>query len=84
MKRKTTLYLEEEDVLELKKIALEEPHQNMTSLISKAIHKFIDARKETKFSFNGLLKCKNSVKKNYFGDSVNLQRNLRNEWKDKV
>lgn len=80
MKRKTTLYMEEEDIRELKKLALEEPNQNMTSLITQAVRHFINDKKEKQNSFAGLKKCKNSVKKNYFGEGVKLQRKLRKEW----
>ena len=82
MKRKTTLYLEEEDIIELKRISLTEPNQNMTSLIKKAIRQFIENRKAESPTFHELKRCKNSVKKNYFGDSVDIQRKLRDEWKD--
>ena len=81
MKRKTTLYLEEEDIQELKRISLEEPGQNMTSLIQTVIRQFINSRKE-KPKFEEWQRCKNSVKENYFGDPVDFQRNLRKEWED--
>jgi len=42
MKRKTTLYLEEEDIRELKKIALENPAENLASLITKSVRNFIN------------------------------------------
>ncbi len=82
MKRKTSLYLEKEDLQELKRISLKEPDQKMTSLIQRAIRQFIDNRKERTKSFEALRKCKSSVKENYFGDGVSLQRKLREEWED--
>ena len=82
MKRKTTLYLEDQDIRELKKIALEGTNQNMTSLITEAVHQFLDTWRQKPRSFDALFKCKGSVKKNYFGDAVNLQRSLRKKWEE--
>ncbi len=80
MKRKTTLYLEEEDIRELKKIALENQAENMTSLITKSVRNFINEKNIKKRNFTLFNKCKNSVKRNYFGNAVNLQKKLRSEW----
>ena len=51
MKRKTTLYLEEEDIRELKKIALENPAENLTSLITKSVQNFINEKSVKKRNF---------------------------------
>ncbi|MFH0925048.1 MAG: hypothetical protein V1872_05360 [bacterium] len=80
MKRKTTLYLEEDDIGELKKTALKTPNQNMTSLVEKAIRQFIENLAERSNSFENLQKCKGTVKENYFGNAVDLQRYLREKW----
>lgn len=56
MKRKTTLYLEEEDIKELKKIALENPAENMTSLITKSVRNFINEKSIKKRNFTLLNK----------------------------
>ncbi len=82
MRRKTTLYLEEDDIRELKRIALEEPNQNMTTLIKQAIRQFINIHRNKKRSFEELMKYKGSAKENYFGDGVDFQRSVREEWKD--
>lgn len=80
MKQKTTLYLEEEDIKELKRIALENKGQTMTSLIQSAIRQYISKQYNTPKKFRGLRKIKGSLKENYFGDAVELQRQLRKEW----
>ena len=53
----------------------------MTSLVTKAIRNFINVKKKNnKKQYVILKRCKNTVKKNYFGEGVKLQRKLRDEW----
>ncbi len=79
---KTTLYLPEEDIFELKAYAIRSSQRSLTYHIQIAIKKYLQEVKRGKSQkkFQTLLRYKGAFKKNTFGDSVKYQRKLRQEW----
>jgi hypothetical protein len=77
---KTTLYLENDNLRSLKKMALQFPKTNLTYHINMAIQRYISEMEEKVYARSRWAKIGKSVKRNYFGDAVTLQRNLRKEW----
>ncbi len=77
---KTTLYIPEQDLLTLKALALKSPRKQLTYHIQQAIKRYLaDAEKGAGSTHRRFLQCRGIAKK-CFGDAVDYQRKLRQEW----
>lgn len=79
--QKTTIYLEEPMLRELKMLAAKTPKANMVSLIRRALREFL-AKSGVRNRHAYLKKIlKQKPRKTSFGDPVAYQRALRKEWR---
>ncbi|MBI4125138.1 MAG: hypothetical protein HY466_04330 [Deltaproteobacteria bacterium] len=78
---KTTIYLDERMLRELKMLTAKTPKANMVSLIRQALREFL--AKSGEQNRHAYLKrmLKQKPRKTSFGDPVSYQRALRKEWK---
>lgn len=78
---KTTLYLPDHLMLELKRLVAESKRETLTSCITQAVQEFLFKRKKKPVKKSSvLLKYAGSSKMSQFGDAVEYQRKLRSEW----
>lgn len=78
---KTTLYLPEIDVRELKSLSLGTVKKGLTYHIQQAVKMYLIFLKRNKKSkLSVFLRGKGVGKKSQFGDGVVYQRRLREEW----
>lgn len=78
---KTTLYLPEMAVHELKSLSLGSSKKGLTYHIQQAVKMYLAFLKKNKKSkLSVFLKGKGVGKKSQFGDGVVFQRRLRDEW----
>lgn len=79
---KTTLYIPDDLVTRLRRVALESSNRKLTFHVVQAIRDYIEKfGKKPKKPFATLLKYKGVSKgRSAFGDSVEYQRKLRAEW----
>jgi len=82
MRHKTTLYIDTSIIRDLKKILINLPGENITSIVNSSLKEYLK-NAGSKKNMSNLLKAKNSINKDVFGDSVQYQRKLRAEWDDK-
>lgn len=77
---KTTIYLDEKMLQELKMLAAKTPKANLVGLIRQALREFL--AKSALRNRHGHLKkiLKQKPRKTGFGDPVAYQRALRKEW----
>lgn len=82
MDHKTTLYLPKEDVLALKAMALKSSERSLTYHVRQAIRAYLKSsqKKAQAKRYRTLMKYRSSSPKSLFGDSVDYQRQLRQEW----
>lgn len=77
---KTTLYLPDQLIENLRALSLQSPRKSLTYHIQEAVREYLKNRKVKK-RFATLLKYKGVSKgRSAFGDSVEYQRKLRAEW----
>jgi hypothetical protein len=76
---KTTLYIPEEDIKALKKLALDTPKKSLTHHIRTAVREYLDHRRSHR-AFETLLSARGISDGSHFGDPVEYQRKLREEW----
>lgn len=79
---KTTLYIPEDDIKALKRLALETPKKGLTHHIRQAILEYLERRRSRGKKFATLRKYMGTIPRSRFGDGVEYQRQLRDEWED--
>lgn len=79
MEHKTTLYLNEKILREVKKITIYNKGESITSLVNKALEEYLKTNKKKK-GITNFLKAKNSISKKVFGDALLFQKKIREEW----
>ena len=78
--KKTTIYLEEKELRELKILAARIPHGNAARLIRQAVRDLLKKGPD-KSEFRFLRKTlRQKPSPTSFGDAVDYQRSLRKEW----
>lgn len=78
---KTTIYLDDSSLRDLKRLAAHSDKTNVADLIRSAIFDFLRKTKAQKKSLSHLSKLlRQKPRKNAFGDGVEFQRNLRDDW----
>ena len=82
MKHKTPLYIDNSIIRDIKKILINLPGENITSIVNSSLKEYLK-KAGTGRKMSNILKAKNSINKDVFGDSVKYQRKLRAEWDDK-
>ena len=81
---KTTIYLDEKYLKSLKILAAKSPTKtNVADLIRSAVFEFLNRQKYSPQGFSKLLNLlKQTPQPASFGDAVDYQRSLRDEWQD--
>lgn len=80
---KTTIYLEDSMLRQLKVSAAAGRKTNVADLIRQAVGDFLNKRRKPKKAFQNLQQLlKAKPRKTTFGDAVAFQKSMRSEWDD--